>query len=184
MHIIITIITALAGLVWALYRLQNSGVDLNSFNPFWWLRRRKWQRLHGTKPLHQIQSSMECAAVLVTAAALLDGVITREQKSEVIALFTQEFKLDPNTATELFASANHLLTDTANIVAEVKYILAPTVQDFNEVQINSVLSMIQKISTVEGDANAQQLAFKEAVEREFMNARTRHPRSGKPFNSS
>ena len=34
MHIIIGVITAIAGFMWALHSLQNAGVDLNAFNPF------------------------------------------------------------------------------------------------------------------------------------------------------
>lgn len=41
MHIIIGVITAIAGLLWALNRLNESGFNLNSLNPFLWARRRK-----------------------------------------------------------------------------------------------------------------------------------------------
>lgn len=44
MHILIGLITAIAGLVWALHSLQNAGVNLNGFNPFYWMRRRKWEK--------------------------------------------------------------------------------------------------------------------------------------------
>ena len=44
MHILIAAITAIGGLIWALYRLQNSGFDLNAFNPFYWARRREWEK--------------------------------------------------------------------------------------------------------------------------------------------
>ena len=65
MHILIGILTAIAGLVWALYRLQNSGVNLNSFNPFFWFRRRKWEKnLHG-KQLHRLDKPIDVAAALV-----------------------------------------------------------------------------------------------------------------------
>ena len=37
---LIGFITALAGLIWALHSLQNAGVNLNAFNPFYWARRR------------------------------------------------------------------------------------------------------------------------------------------------
>ncbi|MEX2962926.1 hypothetical protein [Microbulbifer sp. TYP-18] len=69
MHILIGIITAIAGLVWALNSLQNSGVNLNAFNPFMWLRRRKWEKSLGTKPMHALTDSMEVAALLVVAVA-------------------------------------------------------------------------------------------------------------------
>ena len=80
MHIIIAILTAVVGVIWALYRLQNSGVDLNSFNPFYWLRRRAWEAKLGTKPLHRLEKPLEVAAVLVVAALKTEGEISREQK--------------------------------------------------------------------------------------------------------
>lgn len=52
MHILIAFLTTVAGLIWALYRLQNSGVNLNAFNPFYWMHRRKWQKKYGTKAIH------------------------------------------------------------------------------------------------------------------------------------
>ena len=38
MHIILSVITALGGLIWAIVALQRSGFDINSLNPFLWHR--------------------------------------------------------------------------------------------------------------------------------------------------
>lgn len=60
MHIIIGFITAFAGLVWALNSLQNAGFDLNSLNPFALMRRRRWAKKLGTKPMHAEQRYKVC----------------------------------------------------------------------------------------------------------------------------
>ena len=69
MHIIIAIVTAIAGLIWALIRLQNSGIDLNSFNPFYWARRRKWERQYTMKPIHNLQQPLDAAVVWLVGIA-------------------------------------------------------------------------------------------------------------------
>lgn len=163
MHIIIGVLTALAGLVWALYRLQNSGVDLNAFNPFYWARRRKWAKELGTKPLHRIQQPMEAAAVLVVATAKLHGDITRELKALVLQLFMEEFNIDQREAIAHYSASVHLLDGVVNLQAEVKNILAPTQEQFKPIQIQSLLTMLNKVAA-EDDASEEQMALIESVE--------------------
>lgn len=175
MHIIIGLITAVAGLVWALYRLQNSGVDINSFNPFYWIRRRKWQQQLGVKPLHRITNPMDGAAVLVVAMAGLDGVVTREHRQEIIGLFIKEFGLEPKAAAELYAESSHLLKDVANVVAEVKSILAPTQALYEARHRESLFCMLEDVSTKEGVPTSAQQELLKAVRNEFQ-ARSVQPR--------
>ncbi|HEY7886433.1 MAG TPA: TerB family tellurite resistance protein [Cellvibrionaceae bacterium] len=168
MHIIIAILTAAAGLIWALYRLQNSGVDLNSFNPFYWMRRKKWQAEVGTKPLHRLQSPMEAAAVLVVAMIELDGVVTREAKAEIIKVFSHEFDISDKEAIELYAASSHLLKNSSYIPAEVKMILAPSKEKYQRSQQESLLKMLHQVSTIEGEANKTQLELIAAVNKQFI----------------
>jgi len=51
MHIVLSVITALAGLIWAISSLQKSGFDINSLNPFLWHRRNSWRNIHDAKPI-------------------------------------------------------------------------------------------------------------------------------------
>ena len=37
-HILVEFLIAIAGVIWAWYRLHNSGVNLNSFNSSYWAR--------------------------------------------------------------------------------------------------------------------------------------------------
>ena len=168
MHIIIGLITAIAGLIWALYRLQQSGVDLNSFNPFHWLRRKKWEAQVGTKPLHRLDNSMEAAAVLIVAMAELDGTVTRETKSSVLQLFIREFELSEKDAAEMYATASYLLKEAAYLPVEVKNILAPSKHQFLPNQTELLLGMLAQVSTMEGEANQTQTEFLEAVRRELI----------------
>ncbi|MCX4027671.1 TerB family tellurite resistance protein [Endozoicomonas sp. SM1973] len=167
MHIIIGFLTAVAGLVWALYRLQNSGVDLNSFNPFHWVRRRNWEKKLGTKPLHSISNPMEAAAVLVVAMAELNGTVTQELKQKVILLFASEFNIPEKEAIQLYASSSYLLKDAINISAEVKHILDPTISQYENRHQSSLLSMLNAVGNFEGDFSQPQAALLKSISQLF-----------------
>lgn len=175
MHIVIAILTGAAGLIWALYRLQNSGVDLNAFNPFYWMRRKAWERQLGTKPLHRLENSMEAAAVLVVAVAELEGGITRELKENVMGMFCAEFSLPESEATELYASSAYLLRDVMSMEAEVKHILAPSKERFEERHISLLLDMMNKVSQVEGAVTPEQASLIEVVRAELTVSNSTRP---------
>ncbi|GAB1261774.1 hypothetical protein [Aurantivibrio plasticivorans] len=165
MHIIIGIITAAAGLIWALYNLQNSGVDLNSFNPFYWARRRSWAKKVGAKPLHCIDSSMEAAAVLVVAVAELPGLMTQELKDKVIDVFCREFNLSAKDAASLYASSSYLLKEAGEISHEVQGILSPSLKTFEEKHVASLLGMLKEIASFGDEPSDTQKAVMEAAEK-------------------
>lgn len=171
MHIVIAIITAVAGLIWALNSLQNAGVDLNAFNPFTWARRRKWEKQLGVKPMHALRDSMEAAALLVVAVAKADGDITRETKMEVLQIFEQEFGISRSRSLELFSASVHMLRDVLDMASEVRHILNPSKGDYRETHIEKLFSMMQRVATFEGDISKAQGDIIKAVKREFdMNA--------------
>lgn len=167
MHIVIGVITALAGLVWALYRLQNSGVDLNSFNPFYWLRRKQWERRLGTKALHQLENPMEAAALLVTAVATYETSVTRDLRNEVATLFATEFHMTHAKAIELFSASLHLLREAGSLEAEIRLILAPTKAKLNAQQLASLVTMLNKAAAFEPGAAAAKERIIKAVEKEL-----------------
>ena len=164
MHVLIGLLTAIGGLIWALYRLHNSGVNLNSFNPFYWVRRKQWEKQLGTRPLHRLTKPMEAAAVLVVAIAKMEGEITREQKAEVIGLFEREFKLSASAAGELYSISCHLLRETVNYSGEIKNILAPCKARFNSERRESLMEMLKRIAEVDSLPSKNQMEFIDAVD--------------------
>lgn len=167
MHIIIGVITAIAGLVWALYRLQNSGVDLNAFNPFYWMRRKKWQQQLGTKALHRLDQPLEAAALLVTAVATYETDITRELRSEVVGLFVEEFKITHDHAGELFSASLHLIREAGSLEAEVRHILAPSKAKLNATQMQSLFRMLNRAAEFEPAAGEEKSRIIKCVEKEL-----------------
>lgn len=163
MHIVIGLITALAGLLWALNRLQNEGVDLNAFNPFLWMRRRNWEKQLGTKPMHGLTESMDAAALLLVSVACEDGVITREAKMEILNVFQQEFGLDRSSAISLFSSSNYMLKDVSNMPQEVRNVLKPCKDKFEQSHIDKLLAMLNNVASMEGPPTSGQLQIIEEV---------------------
>lgn len=151
MHIIIAAISALAALVWALHSLQNSGVDLNSFNPFTWARQRKWQKQYGVKPIYNLPTATEAAAVIIVGALKQEGEISREQKQTVITLFTDNFNLENQDAADLFSSSSHLVHDNElNFDQSVPHILKLSMKQFTPEMVVTFLSLLERVVTLEG----------------------------------
>lgn len=167
MHIVIGVITALAGLIFALNKLQNAGVDLNAFSPFTYLRRRRWEKKFGTKPMHGVTETMDAAALLVVAVAKQDGEITRDTKMDVLKMYEEEFGISRKKAIELFSSSTYMLNGEMNLAGEVKNILAPTKEKFDDENTKTLLSMLEKISVAEDSASTEQLDLIKAVKKEF-----------------
>jgi len=168
MHIIIALITAAAGLIWALVKLQNSGLNLNALNPFFWWRRNQWQRKVGTQPLHQIQKPMEAVAVLLVASVKTEGEVSREQKKEIIQLFSSEFKLSNQEAVDLFSASSFMLQAVNDIVGEVKNILAPCKIKFSKNQAESAIELLTKVSLLDGEISTIQQEMIDATQKELV----------------
>jgi hypothetical protein len=166
MHIIIGIITAIAGLIWALNSLQNAGVNLNAFNPFAWARRRKWEKQLGTKPMHGLTESMDAAALLVVAVAKEHGDITRETKLKILSMFENEFGVKRSKSIEMYASSIYLIEGALNMADEVRHILKPCKEKFNDSHIEKLLLMLNTTVNLE-DVTESQRAIIKSVEQEF-----------------
>ena len=131
MHIIIGLISAAAGLLWAINSLQNSGFRLSSLNPFLWMRRNKWKKQYAQSPLYMLENPMEAAAAVLLGVAKLEGEISKEQKREILSIFSDEFKLDVDKAKELFASTSFMLQSENNFLTNIDKVLAPSKSNFS-----------------------------------------------------
>ncbi|MGH1441301.1 MAG: hypothetical protein ACRBBR_14385 [Cellvibrionaceae bacterium] len=167
MHIIIGIITAIAGLLWALNSLQNAGVDLNAFNPFTWVRRRKWKKKMGVKPMHSLTDSIDAAALLVVSVVKSTGEITRDSKMEILNMFEKEFGIKRNKSIELFSASTYMLKEVMNMAPEVQHVLAPNKHEFENSHITKLLEMLNKAAALEEEPSPEQIAVIDAVKKEF-----------------
>ena len=167
MHIVIALITAIAGLIWAFNALQRSGFDLNAFNPFTWHRRRKWHKKHNANPLYHLSSSLETAAILVIGQLkhlCLSAEHTQQKASEI---FHKEFSLEPSKAQELAVSCQYLLKDLDDINYSLNPILKNTKAQFSQAQYQSLLQMLTSASDTQSSHYYKQQKMLSLVEAEF-----------------
>jgi len=164
---IIAIISALAGLIWALTALQRSGLDLGSLNPFLAWRRWQWRQTYGNKPLYKLDRPIDAAAVLVVGMAKADGEISSQQKQAVLELFETEFDMSRDTASELLLSSSYLIRDELSLIERVDKILEPSALRFEREAVESLLGMMRRIATHDSPMNSEQQRLLDATERYF-----------------
>lgn len=167
MHIIIGILTAIAGLIWAIVALRNSGFDIRGLNPFHWFRRTQWKKNYDVKPLYKLKDPIDVAAVLIVATAKCEGEISKEQKLAINNIFTNEFHLNDNEAADLFVACTHLLKDEVYLSDNLNKLFQHTKTNFSQQQIESLLSLMNKIAQLEGPINIEQTKLIQATKNIF-----------------
>ena len=165
MHYAIGLITAIAGLIFAVHRLQQAGLDLNALNPFLWYRRRQWAKKYAAKPLYCVDKPMDLAALLLLATAKCEGEVSAEQKSLLINVFKAEFHLDAKGAEDLLVASAYLLRDEMEIASQLDHILERSKNRYTADQARSTVELMQKVAEVEGSANEAQVTLVEGVKR-------------------
>ncbi|MEZ5543569.1 MAG: TerB family tellurite resistance protein [Pseudomonadota bacterium] len=167
MHIVLAILSSVAGLIWALVALQRSGFNPDSINPLLWLRRSRWRRQYNTPALYRLDDPMDVAAVLLLGTAKCEGEISSGQKHALRTLFEQEFKLDGNAASDLMLASAHLIRDEIYLVDKLDRILEASSSRFTPEQATALLAMMTRIGTLESALNAEQRKLITATERYF-----------------
>jgi uncharacterized tellurite resistance protein B-like protein len=167
MHIVIAAITALAGLLWAVNSLLNSGFRLSSLNPFAAYRRWQWRRTCGTRPIYRLEQPMDVAAVLLLGIAKADGDITSDQKRELQSIFQSEFELSRDAAADLLLASSYLIRDEIYIVDHLDRILERSAPKFEPEHASSLLRLMRRVAALDGSINAEQQKLIDATERYF-----------------
>jgi uncharacterized tellurite resistance protein B-like protein len=167
MHIVIAVITAIAGLFWALNALQRSGFQFSSLNPFLAWRRFQWSRTYGGRAIYKLERPMDVAAVLLLGVAKADGAITSDQKRELLAMFQSEFAISRDDASDLLLASSHLIRDEIYLVDHLDKILARSAERFEPDTVTSLLAMMRKVAMLDGSINAEQQKLIDATERYF-----------------
>jgi uncharacterized tellurite resistance protein B-like protein len=164
---IIAVITALAGLFWALNALQRSGFQFSSLNPFLAWRRWQWVRSHGARPVYKLEKPIDVAAVLLLGVAKADGEITSDQKKELLAMFQSEFRISRDEASDLLLASSHLIRDEIYLVDNLDKVLERSSSRFEPDTISSLLAMMRRVAALDGSINTEQRKLIDATERYF-----------------
>ena len=167
MHIVLGVLSALAGVIWALVALQRSGFNAASLNPFLWYRRAQWRKKYGTHPLYNLDDPMDVAAVLILGTAKCEGEISTGQKRVILDMFEQEFRLDTDAAADLLLASAHLIRNEVYLLDRLERILERSSGRFNQAQAGSMIGMMTRIGTHESVLNEEQRKLISATERYF-----------------
>ncbi len=163
MHIILGILGAIVTILVLLNRLAEAGIDLGGLNPFSARRRRKWQQKFEGNPLFAVEDPIDVAAILVVATANIDGIITAEERAVILGMFESDFHLSQKQATDLLGSSAHLLGDGSALKDQLEGFLVRSGVKFTNNQVESMLSMMESVTAVDGSASSDQLQFIEDV---------------------
>lgn len=165
MHIVIGFLTAL---VTIFYLLDQLGVNLGGFNPFYWRRRRAWAKKYQSDPIYSVEDPMHVAAILILGSAKLDGELSAEQKRVALAQFESQFSLDSREASELLGSAAHLLGAPQIIDAQLNGVAKKNEDRFSKEQTDSMLQMMIQVASADGEMSAAQQEFVETIRSQFI----------------
>lgn len=163
MHIVLSLLGAIVTLLILLHRLADAGISLGGLNPFLWSRRRHWEKKFSGNPIFQIQSPMDATALLLTAAAKIDGDMTAEQKSQILSAFEDEFKLNKKESAGLLISSNYLLGRGDEVSEKLEAILSPSLPNFTQAQAESAVKLLQQLSDRDMEPNAERNSFIEGA---------------------
>ncbi|MFK8082826.1 MAG: hypothetical protein AB8B97_21310 [Granulosicoccus sp.] len=163
MHIILGLLGGLVTVLVLLNRLAEAGISLGGLNPFLWHRRRKWQQQQTGNPIFHIDHPMDATALVLTAAAKVDGDLSSEQKNFLIESFEQEFKLSKKEAAALSISSAYLLGAGDAIEGKLEKVLAPSLPNFNQAQADSAISLLDRLCALDASPNPLRQKFVEAT---------------------
>ena len=167
MHIVLGL---LGSIVTILYLLDRLGVDIGWLNPRSWRRRRAWAKKYEGDPIFSIEDPIHVAAILIVGVAKLEGELTAEQKTAVLAQFKETFSLDSRAASELLGSATHLLGARQIIGAQLDGVANRNRNTFKPGQAESMIEMIQQIATVGGAMSDAQREFVDVLRSRFASS--------------
>jgi hypothetical protein len=168
MHIILALLSAIVGLIYALTALQRTGFRLESLNPFAWYRRSQWLKVYREKPIYNLGEPIDAAALLLLGIVKCEGEISAEQKRELISIFEHDFHLSNTEACDLLLASSHLIRNEIYINDHLAKILEKSANRINEAQIQSVLTLMNRIGTLESSLNDEQKKLITGVETFYL----------------
>ena len=165
MHIVLGL---LGSVVTILFLLDRLGIDIGGLNPFYWYRRRAFAQKYGSDPIYSIEDPVHVASLMIIGAAKLDGDLTAEQKRVAKELFVSEFSLSSREASELFGSAAHLIAAPQLIDGQLRKLAARNVGRFSSEQAKSLIQMMTKVASADGDLSSEQKRYIDNVRSQFV----------------
>lgn len=173
MHVVIGFLTAVGALIWAFVALQRAGVKPSSLDPFAWYRSYQWRKKYRGKPIYNLRTPLDVAAVLLLGTLKCEGEISAEQKKELMAIFEHDFHQSPDEAADLLLASAHMIRNETYLVDNLAKILELSAREFSERQVQSLLSLMRRVSSLEGVPNQEQEKLIAETENYFKTKATR-----------
>lgn len=164
MHVLLGFLGAAVTILVLLYRLAGIGIDLGGLNPFSWRRQRAWRQKFDANPLFTLQDPRAIAAVLVVGAAKIDGDLSLEEKSAVLAELENTLSMSPKAASELLGSTVFMLGDLQVFGSQLDALLDRYREQLDDDQVASLLDMLDRIAATGGGPTARQRELRAAVQ--------------------
>lgn len=159
MHVLLAILSGLAAVFWALWRLDREGFDFAALNPFLWKRRAHWRQQYEADPLFLLSAPLEVASVLMLAIAREKGEISLEEIYQIKAMMVSKLGRTPQQADELFRASSHLLRQHDSIRGKVADILSPCRNAFTAMHVDTIDGLLTAIVAIAGPASREQAAI-------------------------
>ncbi len=153
------ILAILGSILTILYMLDRLGVDIGWLNPFHWRHRRKWAKKYESDPIYSVEDPVQVAALIIVGAARLDGDASAECRRAALEQFRDGFSIDEKAAGELWTAASHLLGGPQVIDAQLDGVVSRNASKFSPAQVESMLQMLVKVASADGELSAKQQAF-------------------------
>ena len=120
MHIVLAVAGAIITILILIRRLGDAGITIDSLNPFAWYRKHKWLKQYHTKPIFTVAEPQKVAALLIVAVAKADGLISIEEKNQILEMFEKEFGHSKQDASGLFTSSAFFLKASLSVSSILK----------------------------------------------------------------
>ena len=174
MGFLMQLLGLLTALIFVAEGLKRLGIDVGWLNPLTFFRRRAWQKKVSFSPLYALEHPVDVAGVLALAVAEYAGPQTEERRAATQALLAQHLGMQEKDAQDLWLASAHLLRAHPLATPEVPAVLQKSSGKFTACHRQTLLALMQDVAarTAGGQANVNQQALIEAVERFFQQQRS------------
>ncbi len=156
MHIILGALGLIVTILILLRRLSDAGIDIGWLDPFKAHRRYKWRQAYNANPLFDIDDPMKSTACLMYTMAKCSGDISKEEKSCILSIFKEIFKLSDKEATELLSNCSFYIKDENQVKDNLEKFMKPSIDNFADEQKKAAFSLIEKVAFCEENPNEKQ----------------------------
>ena len=152
MHIIIAVITAIAGAFWAFSHFMNAANEgreaIGDVKGV--IRRGKWNRRVDQRLIENLSDPREAAAILMVQVAAYDGAVTDRQHAQMVSDMRGNFDADEETAEGLYAFGRMAVGEINDAGNSVRKILRPVTEVCTVDEKASLIAMLDRTAEIEG----------------------------------